>query len=80
MGSFSNFSIAAQSAFYDSINNRVLIPHYVVRASVDVEEWFDYETTQTDPVTGKVNNSSSESKIFKTLGSTLAAHVNVMEC
>ena len=81
VGSFSNFSVAAQSAFYDSTNNKVLIP--TLRgpgSSVDVEEWFDYETTQTDPVTGRSKTISLRQKVrfSKTLGPTEVAHVNAM--
>ena len=81
VGSFSNFSIAAQSAFYDSKNNRVLIP--TLRgpgSSVDVEEWFDYEVVETDPITGRSKNVSIRQKVrfSKTLGPTEVAHVNAM--
>lgn len=80
VGSFSNFSIAAQSAFYDSKNQPVLIP--VLRgpgSSVDIDDWMDFETQVID-ASGKSRTVSVRQKVrySKTLGPTEVAHVNAM--
>lgn len=81
VGSFSEFTVAAESAFFDSKNNRILIPTFRGPGeSVDVDEWVDTEATYTDPATGSTKKYNVRQKVrfSKTLSPTEVAHVNAM--
>lgn len=78
VGSFSEFTIAAESAFYDTKNHRVLIPGFVgPGGSVTVEEWVDSQRTYTDPLTQQKKQISVRQQIrySKRLGPTEVASV-----
>lgn len=81
VGSFSEFTISAESSFFDSKNNKILIPTFRGPGeSVDVDEWVDTEAVLTDPVTGgtKKYNVRQKVRFSKTLSPTEVAHVNAM--
>lgn len=81
VGSFSNFTITAESTFYDEKNNRILSPSFRKPGeSVDIDKWVDGEKTVTDPASGQTRKINIRQKVrySRTLGPTEVACVTAM--
>jgi len=79
VGSWSDFSIAAASTFYDTKGNRIMSPNFKIPGDyITVEEYRDVSTTVKDPLTGQDKQVTGRIQVRSTkqLGPTEVAVVS----